>query len=358
MTVTNEQSDDLQDDSPITPSGTIELTDREKAIALGQDPDATSSDDKDETIPDKDVAEPKEEAVNDDGAQRAGGGKEASSPAWVNEETKSLAQGYGLNDDDMKGFQSLAEFNRAAKFLDRQLMNRGTKEIAGEIPAAASQTDTSEKKVDTQGTAAEKSALDLKEFESAGYDEKTLQIVKHAMDLETRLQENSKQSELAIKAMQEMQWRSSINAFHDQVNSLGTTLKDKRFGVCESIDQSLPKEQDENRRRLFEARETLIAGITARARDAGTDPVIPSQDALLKRAYAVAFGDDIQVEARKSVRQQITEQSKTRRPVAGGRGVIPATAPRKTSQSDFAADVNQHPAVVAAWDRAQEANGR
>lgn len=347
----------------------LELTPRELAIAQGKDPSAVEVET--ETVSEDAGKESHEESEKESPETDSGGkeaiGKEADgsveqpasdakkggdkevpsstesveSKTWIDDEAKSLAQSYNLSDEELQGFGSAAEFKKFATFLDRQLVKPVKEE-----PAKTSEKPGEKKKLD----------LDLEKYKAAGYDEDTLAIVEFAKAQKEELESLKPVVEQMRQTFAAAEQQRQINAFHDAVDTLG----DKRFGL--SVDESgrmgkLSKAEDDARRKLYEASETLVAGIVTRAKAAGKQPEIPPPAVLLRRAKNLAFGEDLKDEAKREATQKIAEQGKRRRPVGNSRAVV-VPAPKGATTNEFAKSIADHPDVVNLWNKYQAENGK
>lgn len=324
----------------------LELTEREKLIIQGEDPDKTV----------QEVVEDQEQDAQDGAGTPSDTDAEASEevqdepeqvtddqpPAWLDESSRSLAESYGLSEDELKDFSSQEEFNKFTRFVDKQLAGVGKQVLNPQkkddpSPVEQKQTDDD---------------LDLSKYEEK-YDEDTVRIVKTLKEVREQnrmLMEERQQREAFVQQQEAVR---QINAFHEAVDSLG----DERFGKSISEDGvpvPIAGEADTLRRRVFETVATLAAGIDARARANGKEPVLPPLPDLVKRAYQMEFANDIAARAQQSVEAKIREQSKRRRPVAGSRGV---QAPLNPKSGDLAKQIANNQDIKKLWNEFQRDNG-
>jgi len=99
-----------------TTDGTLELTEREVAIAQGRDPDEITTDETPE------VETSVEDTVDEEVASEPS--SEPAEETWINAEITELADSYGFTGEDMKLFESEAEFRRAGMLFDRQMLSK------------------------------------------------------------------------------------------------------------------------------------------------------------------------------------------------------------------------------------------
>lgn len=367
-------------DEKIVVKEPVVLTERELAIAHGENPDTVAPV---EAAPVEAAAEKVVEPVVETPAAETPPAEapaepaEVKPPSWLTAEHRELAASYGLSEDDLTDFDSTAEFTRAARIIDRQNASLG--QLARQ-QFQERQNQQSEKQnghaaaqaVENAKTAAKLAKLDLEKLKAAGYDEEMLEFAANQNvlgDEVERLQKERDEDRAKYEQLnsQFARWQQQqeaeqqaarIASFHDAVDSIG----DPRFG--KSVDESgravqLPEQAESQRRKLYEQAETLAAGIVTRARAAGAQPAMPSMAVLIRRAHQLAFADDIRAEERKKVQQEITEQSKRRRPVAQVRQPVGQVAKRDAplSVNEQVQEVANHPEVVAAWNKMLENAG-
>ena len=120
---------------------------------------------------------------------------------WIDDSIRELAESYGIEDSDMKGFTSAAEFRRAARLIDQRL--------AAPPPPPPAQVPA-EEEVD----------LDPQKYIDAGYDAETVKLVRVAKSLQDKL----KHIEPAIGQFQALHQAATqqgfANSFHDLVDSM------------------------------------------------------------------------------------------------------------------------------------------
>lgn len=316
----------------------LELTERELAIAQGLDPDAITQEVVQEEVVDQE-GEVEQDAQEDSTVvadEESPSDTDVASPSWLADYHRNLGASYGLTEDDLKSFGTEAEFNRATRLLDRQLLQ----------PARTVQQQRQQEQEQA------KPSLDPAKYREAGYDEDTVKLVEELAKTQEELAAQRafiQQQQMAAEAGRRQQ---QVNYFHQLVDGFA----DERLG--KSVDggefKQLTKEQNEYRRQIWETAETLIAGMQARAHAQGVQPQIPPAPIVLERARMQVLGSQIVEDAKKASSDKIVEQSRKRRPVAGQRT-------RATSQvvdtKDPIKRIANDPKVIELWKSFQEANG-
>ncbi len=365
----------------------IELTDREIALCQGLDPDAKPSEAvQDATEVANDTAnsganpaanDANQEVVKDGGAGASGandgaasgqpanrdvlsngGGKDAAGSAWLKAEHQELAKSFGIPSDDLRQFSSADEFSRAMRL------------VQGHVAAQAmrAQDKVELKAPEPEAKPAEKSnklqKLDLEKLKAQGYGQDELDLFAKQNELIDYIEQRDNEAkELAQRfarheqAMAQQEQTRQSDAFHDAVDALG----EGRFG--KSIDREgrlipLSEAEDSARRKLYGTVERLAKLAVLEARESGQTPKLPPLSTLVRQAQQIAFADEIRADERRRVQDDITEQSKKRRPVAAGRAPNGQFA-KATSESpnDAAKELANNPEIVAFWNKTQEANG-
>lgn len=306
--------------------GSLELTDREKAIAHGEDPDAVGAEDAEE---EGDEADGTEAEVKDDAA--SGGGKEAPGSDWIDDDVKELAESYGIDEESLGSFADAADFKRFAAIYEKQLAatpekadDKGGKKVADPPPAKEEEV------------VADEDGLDPKWFEDNGYDEQTVKIVKAV----TRMQGMAARIEQLEQQLAEEGTRREREAFDREIGTLGD-----RYGAGDK----LTKAQKEARSKLADAVEVVSQTLAKRGEKA-------SRAVVLKRAELVAFGDEILAEEREkqkeALSQSVKKQSAKRRSV--GRNTKPPARRERPGEANSAKAIANLPELVAAFEAAEE----
>ena len=321
----------------------IELTDREKAICRGEDPDSREAGTADDSADDA-ASENSDSGADEgggvdesgDGKQDAvAGGKDAATPSsWIDDTVRLAARPYGMTDDDLGGFSSADEFRRAAAFLDKQ-----SKRAA----------EAGDKPVDTVTDAAAGAAspsLDVQQYIDAGWDDATVNLVKYAKGLRDEL-DQLKPIAGQLKETQDSLQRQQLHSFHDILDRMDEAL----YGRSMEGGKSVPLGDDHraNRKTIFDTMKKLAAGESAVGGD------IPPLPVLLGQAEQVVFGEELRQRDKKSLQAKIAAQSRRKRSVASGAGS--ASSSQAKQQPTTAKQIANSAPIKEMWNQFQEENG-
>jgi hypothetical protein len=232
-----------------------------------------------------------------------------------------------MSEEELSSFGSKDEFRRAAILLDRNF----AKPVGQNVQEETKPTEEE----------AAKSELDL-EYYKQNYDEHVVKLVERVQAQDKVAKDTQAFIENYKAEQEQLAYQRHIETFH----SLADQLDKDRYG---STQDGSAMSKDDARRQLYEAAETLKAGLEARGQK------VPAYADLLRRAEHVAFGPDLLKQKQQQVMREVAEQSKRRRPVAGSR---PTKAQTKAKvDSDPIQAILNDPKVVAFWNKAQDDNG-
>lgn len=321
-TVINSETDTIE----TNPKSGMELTEREKAIAAGRDPDeigAAVEDDGDE-VDDTEVGE--DEDTDDD---TESDDTEVSGSDWITDDLRELAQSYGMDEEAISAFEDEKDFRRFASIYEKQL---GKAKPAKEPPAEKA----AETEAEATGT---EDDLDPASFEQAGYDAETVKVVKAVASLKQTLKALTERNEQLEQRLLESDRQRETDALQSQIDEMGG-----RFGSG-----TLNAEQRKARERLIEAVQLVKQDIQSRGEQASTSVV-------LRRAELLAFGPEIIAEAKAKEREQLSQtvkkQSAKRRSV--GRNTKPPTRRELPGEAeDPVKAIADLPEIKEFWDSAQ-----
>lgn len=349
---------------------TFELTDREKAIAAGENPDAIVE--RDDSAGSDTVAETESgEVEGDDNAgsdpdgggdsEQAGtqdaneGGTEAAQPvSWVSDQVRGIAKSCGISDEELSEFRDEAEFARATRLIDRRMTAAAEKIRQQQAPVA--QAPATPAQTAAQAAAAkERQKLDPQKYRDAGYDEETVKLVEHVAqrdeERDQEIQRLHSVMEALIGERQAESQRSRVATFHSLVDTMDPEL----YGKSSELQSGTPT--DENRRKLWESADLLIAGMVSQAQAAGQRPEIPPLNVVLQRAEQLAFADVFQQRAKRDYQERVLAQSQRKRP-STGRSRPATSVGSARSDVDFTAEaIANNPSLVKLWEKYQEQNG-
>jgi len=195
--------------------------------------------------------------------------------------------------------------------------------------------------------------LDLKVYRDAGYDEETIALVEAL----AREQELNDEREKALNELRE--WQKTFQTqseqeelaratqdFHLAVDGLDEKLFGRVFdetGAVRDVDQKY----HDNRAKVWEAAQTIQAGIQARAAARGVPAVMPSHKTLMQRAFQLAFPDAV-TEKRVSGRVEAATKQSAKRRTVGNQG---GARPSRTAMSDDPKELANHPDIVRWWNQ-------
>ena len=354
----------------------MELTEREKQILSGNDPDNKVEPVKAEV----DQEENPESAVRDDetsGGEAEDKGKDApvadkdtkdeesegTEDSWLDEETKALADSYDFSEDELKEFGSKAEFARATRLLDKRLAaslaSKEEQEAEDDEDEAKEKANKKTDKKKSKSSDAEDSdddELNLEDF--ADYDENTKKVVKVTKKLKDELKSLKEEHRKTKESYTQAEAQRTADAFHDSADALEETI----FG--RSLDKDgeplqLTAKQNQARQKLWETVQVIASGIVSVAQKQGKQPKLPDIKVLVKRAEALEFADELKAaELKKSGNKAKQASSARRNPNAVKREVSNKSPSGGGGFKDIAKEISSSPDVVKIWNRMMEEQGK
>ena len=344
-------------EAPVAKESTVEpLTEREIAIARGEDPDEVESPQAEESTS---TEETEQGGQADEGSQATGKDAAARPASWIDDDILALGAQYGLNAEALAQFPDAKSFTQAAALHDQNLAKQAAAPAAEQEPPKPTQQEEP-KKIDTAKAGVDKDGkpqrIDRRAFQEAGYGESELALIDQHNALVDYIEKRDAEIAPAlagIAAWQKQQTAAEqlrqANEFHDVLDSMDETLYGR--SVKDGKPVQLTPEQQENRRKVWETEQGIPQNSPLRQ---------GSRAAVLKRMHMSNFGE---YEINKKVAEQekrISDQSKRRRPAAS-RPMRPigggAGKPEAKSDEDYIMDVVNNPDVVKLYDRFQEENG-
>lgn len=313
----------------------ITLTEREIAIARGEDPDVIQ--------PAAEVPEVEDAQETVEETSEAVVADEPTEPTWINDDVRDLATSYGMSDDDLQGFTTEEEFRKAGLLLDKQLLDGQAKEEASTTPPTPA-TEVKEE---------EEQLIDPQWYVDNDYDEETVKMAK-ALRRQQELRKEDRQTIEDLKtwrqnfetSVQEQEVQRRTIDFHETADKLDEKLFGKAYddrGLVQKLDQK----HDENRAKLWEAMQTLEAGIIARAQTKGVAPALPPWSVLMQRAHQIAFPETITARKRDQRIEDATKQSAKRRPV----GTQGAARPNRVTDTNDPVSIANSPEILDWWKK-------
>jgi len=321
----------------------LKLTEREVAIARGDDPDTVEEEVRGQTaeVSEEEEGESAEAGVTNEEAETET--EEAEDKGWVTDELAELAGTFGLQRDDLSEFTDADDFGRFARFA--------AKRFHPSVTAPQTAVEKSEQEVSREGAEVAEGdgkkpeaagKIDPQKFIDEGYDEQTVALAKALADSQTKLesieqlisQANRRQAEVDAQRAQAANV-SAASYFHDAVDKLNP----ERYGS--SKDQDFKQAHDDNRRKLWEAAESIAMDLERRQ-------VPASLETVLKRAELFVFGEGIRKEQQVELANKIKGQSAKRRPV-GRNTRRPAGRQLPGESDDPVAAIANSPELVEFW---------
>ena len=282
----------------------VEWTDRMDAIARGDDPDAE---------------EETSEETSEDTAEEDSEEEETGEESWVTPDVASLGKAYGLSIDDLEGFKSREEMDRALSFLERQSAKKVQEEPVddGEL-----------KETDKYGF------INPEYYEKNDFDDATVALVK---SLRATQEEAASLRQYTVQQQQVQE----LNSFHDAVDSFDP----KFYGV--TIDErgrpiNIPDDAADRRSALLGEAYAVAERIANRQRAAGEEVQLPPWRSLIQQADKILFGRERETARKK---EGIATQSKKRRPVASTAATRPV-ARRKAPDPRNPAEIASDPDII------------
>lgn len=379
------------------------LTDREMAIARGEDPDASNAVDSSADF------QAADDAAEIDAAEQVEASREEpapkkSEPDWTADRgVQFTAKQLGFSAEDLPAFGSADAFYAAADLLETRLhqVAKSLQQAPKPKPAEKTAEQAGEEKppevkiLNDDGTLNADYFIKAAERGEDPYDPETIALAQAHKTLEDKYA-SLEQKVTAWETMQAEEIKQAqINAFHDGLDKLDPTT----FGV--TLDEAgrlaeITPEQNKARESVYAAVELLAERDQARAASQNRPYVPASLDDLLKRAYVLELGklppekkaapaatpqqhtidplgDDFDripgdpgLERRNgngslpevSDRERLIAAASRRRGSGNGSGVNGSTRPPvHSSEQDEAARIANLPSVVKAWNKLSEENG-
>jgi hypothetical protein len=290
-----------------------------------------------------------DQSVEDEPSEPAEASEDAG-PEWIDDDVREFANSYGIEDDELKSFESATDFQRACRLLDRTM----TRTLAA---AKKDETDTEEKGPEPkEEAAAEEEDLSLDPSAYEGYDDETIRVVKAAK----KLQEENKsiRDELANMSKQvreefdrihrdrqEALHAMELSRFHDSLDKMDENL----FGG----DKPLTEEADARRKAVWDAYQMIVKA------QGNVTTNRPSMEVLVKRAAMLAHGDEMIEAERKRIVQDINRQSRGARKAPGRTKVVanPPTKEEAETIHEAAQRIANSPEIVSVFDKYTDENG-
>lgn len=316
----------------------------------------------------------------DAGGDSSGDGNEPSGtlPDWVDDRVREYAKSYGMSDDDLADFGSLAQLQRVGSILDRKLTGGSGKaqQVQG---AGTGEQVTGGEKADSKGTESgtkqgsgyldRLKPLDRKRYEDAKYGEAELDLVDQLNATVETIREFMPAIQQQIERQRADQQQAEELEFHQVLDELDPEIYGKAIDGGKMKGRLNPA-FSETRNTVRATMDKLREAIIYDAQQRGVQVDIPSTRALAIRAAMLVEEDNglaskqQSQQSGKDPKQQIAEQSRKRRPVGSGgvrRGTVSGSGKSGGNNSAGSGDeikqILNSPAINQFWKQTQRENG-
>ena len=337
------------------------LSDREIAIAQGQDPDQDASAPEGDTD-DTTAGETSEADETAEGVSKEASPEEAEDPeTWIDNEAIQTAESYGLEAGDLEGFDSLEEFNRATRLLAKQASNfaiQSDPQQEREEPAESPDPTPAEAKEELDHPAFDKDGnVDPEWFEKEEYDEATVMLARSFRKTQDKLNQSQQDQNLMWEHVAIEEQNRQINAFHDTMDKLDPEFYGKSLDEDGNPIERLPEEHGERRQKTLVSYQALVDSMTAMQKANGKQVKLPSEEALRVQAHEIAHPE--RTRKVKSIQQvaKLRKQSNKRRRVGSSNGAQRSNRVAMSAEQIVADDLINDPELIAAYRGYQEENG-
>jgi hypothetical protein len=317
----------------------VQLTDREIAIAKGEDPDAP----KEEETLEENVIDSEEE--DQDQAEEVVAEAEPE-PDPFSLGDRKLAARYGLSEEDLQKFGTPEALHHAIDIFDKTGAKLESPQKGSQESPVDDSTDDAAAE-DKSGALSELlgfEKLDVSKYENAEepYDKDTIELVRHVRKTEDLI-------EKLTSAITSSQSSQNAEVFHDILDNYpeiyGETIKDGKPVRIE-------KNYESARQAVKDQAEIIYAGIVARKGQ------IPPVEKIIEQAMMAVHGKSISSNSNKS---SVSKAEKLKKQSSMRRSTGSAASVKKRQQADIdptdAGSIARHPDVEAFFRKAQEENG-
>lgn len=331
----------------IEPTGEIQLTDREIAIAEGRDPDAPEEIES----PVADVEDESFDQPADEVAEQVAPPAEPAAP-WYSDSDRQYAEGHGLSEWHLQQFNSREDFRRAASLLDATAASRQSApaKAAPEPPAAAEPVE--EEYIDEPVV---NGKINVEWYRRNDYDDGTVKAMEAQRAWQDKIEASFAEQETRAQEQQrlaeEAESQRQINAFHEAADALRPDFYGRSIDDHGNVNRLTP-EQEKRREVLFDEVYWLSQRIAYEQQRSTGRVAIPSWSTLIKQAEPRAFGEELNRKTREQQLADAKAQARTIRPAAGSVGAGTARRTSTTPKTENVAEIAQDPDVIEAWNRA------
>ena len=341
--------------------GSIDVSAAEEAFdayeqqhVVAEEEDTKAGKPADETPPKPSDEEDDDE---DDGEPAAGDAGDEEGDDWVSrEDVRELVESLGLSAEEVAEFSGPEELERAARLLDRRLMEAGrqAREKPGEAQEAAlAAEEAARTRQEAQQRAAEQprgqdgkftsddgEAGDYRPEITADYYDEALvgefnRLDKHQAD---RIRQLESRLESFASQLEERSTAQEIERFDAIVDQLD---EGELFGAADAIQPD--SDPARNRAKLWEAVDTLRDVMAAQGKRATLTP------ALVRLALSVEFADKVSERQRRDFSRRVQQQSQRRLGSGGRRNAGP--------DRPWTGDPERDPVLLEAYAAMERENG-
>jgi hypothetical protein len=349
--MSEELSEDVVEQAEeIKPSGTFVVTERMKAVARGENPDAVVAESEPETEPDTEVDEP----------ERATVAHSDEPTSWITAADRARAVSYGLDPEDLDAYESREQFGSALRAIDKAFSRREPAKPEAKVekqPEAESEYVDQlyvNGKVNVEYLKKHKDEIEGSEF--------LIAQAEHTASVEAKLAEfEAKQTERE-QQLQQQEYQRFEAEFHRAVDAFRPELFGKSTDASGQL-INLKPEDAEKRFRLLDACARYTEHLHAVQAQAGLSPSTPPLSEILKQAEFIAFPKEAADRARQEAiaerekdLKRVAKQAQRVRPVATTAGADAAYRGAPPEDTGSTEAIMRHPKVKAWFDRVA-ANG-
>lgn len=332
------------------------LTEREKAIARDEDPDAIGIAPVEDEVQGQGSELTDTEGQNEPVEEAAASGQDDEQSSWINDDIRAAASTYGISEDDLKAdFADQKEFDRFRKYQDKLTISRSAKpDTKPQDKPPVDEAKPEEKKPEEKAKdALEELILDLNEYPESEYEKPVHKVIKAVKSLQDEIKSlREKQAAVDevrqhIEAQRQQEQQKNIAEFDGALSEYDAeTFGDMSKG-------KVKPEQEANRQRVFESARLLYENRVAEAHRRGDPPPRLNLKELANHVASILFEKKDKGQMSESQRQAVREQSRRRRPVAK----TSSSGSNKTPAEDTDAAIANNPKLTALWNRMQVDNG-
>jgi hypothetical protein len=328
---------ELDDDAPDQIEEKIELTDREIAIARGEDPDEIKSG------PEENPADEEEQIEEDEEIEEGTETEEPKNdgPQWSNSDLM-LAGKYGFTDEDLADFGSAAAMHRAIIVLDRKLASGdGGGESRGAEPEDHAASEES-----APGSFPGLELLDLSKYED--YEPEDRALAEHLNQTKLVVKEVKEELSKVSKVVEMYEQQTAQQRQEAAAKTLNSILS-KHPEIYGDNPGKITKAQADARKAVAEQAEIIYSGYVAK----GTE--VPDLDTIFDKAIMATHG--AQLPKRELTAEQRQAKLKKQSNMRRSPGSKASTQQRTQIDRDDPVSIDNSKEVVEMFNRFQVENG-